>query len=931
MKKIALIISFIALSFVFKAQEFLNYGNLCFAKMDTIQLFTAWSRPLTIDFNKDGKLDFAIIDKGSDSLEVFFNDGAAKFTNIPAIKVYIGTSAKDLCIGDFDGDTYKDIATINAQGDLSLFKNLTGTGLSLVTTYLNSSNPNLTAYRIEAADLNNDSKIDIIGSGDDQSTLNMLAFTFENMGPFNFSALNFFTIFGGHTMVSNTPKVPFAVADFNGDNYNDFVIGTDDFTDTLEIYQNLGSAVISFSSPVIFKEPFGSPLTSIKATDYDGDTKPDFAIAAYSGFSINKNFGFFSFNNAYLNPVVSGVEFDIKDVDSDSKPDLVMADVGGSFSVVRGTTNIGYPFVKADFFFVGESYRFLLQNFDGNSIPDFVFAGTGDYPYLLNFRNFTFNLKTIISSTNTVVCPTSAVTLNSTINPTYAGNYLWYPVLLSGPNLNVTSAGNYNSVFSYTLPPAYGQCSLFGDTLSIQSMPTPTGAIVSSISVPKCPGESVDLNASVVATTSFTWSTGATTNTIVVTPMTTTVYTLNLDNGCPGMETFTVTVSPSPTVSITSSVTVICAGDSVALTGNGGDTYQWIPGSSTATTIVVNPAASTGYAVIGSNSFGCPDTAFVNITVNNFPILAITPSKPNVCFGDSVTLTVNGATTYTWNTGSNLSVIQVTPNIIVNSYSVSAGSNCISNASIVIPVKIPPFINAVASKPSVCSGDTVTLQAFGAASYTWSTIQFGSTIVVNPTASTTYSVLGIGTNGCYNYTTVPIVVNAGANPIINSSGELCPGKLVAINASGAVSYTWNTGNTNPAFTVVPPDTQPLSYTVTTKDANGCVGSASIQFNVSDKCKLVIYNGITPNGDGRNDIFFLENIEMYPGNVVKIFNRWGQLLDEIYDYNNTTKFWAGTGQGGSQSVPSGTYYYVIDLKNGTDLIKGWIELTKKDLN
>jgi len=440
MKKIALIIFLCALSFGIKAQEFLNYGNLCFAKMDTIELFTAWSRPVSIDYNKDGKLDFAIIDKGNDSLEVFFNDGNAKFTTFPPLKIYIGNSAKDLCVGDFDGDTYKDIATINSQGDLSVFKNQSGTSILLSTVFINASNPNLEAYRIEAADLNNDSKIDIICSGNDQSTLNMLMFTFENLGALNFSAFTFFPIMLSHTLTSNSPKVPFAVADFNGDNYNDFVVGTDDFTDTLEIYQNLGAAAITFSSPVIFTEPLGSPLTSIKTADYDGDTKPDFAIASYGGFSINKNFGSFNFNNVYLNPLISGQEFDIKDVDSDNKPDLVLADYSGTFNVVRGTTNIGYPFGRTDVFYVGESYRFLLQNFDGNSIPDFVFAGTGDYPYLINFRNFSFHLKTIIASTNTVVCPSSAVVLNSSINPAYTGNFVWHPVLLTGPILTVSSA-----------------------------------------------------------------------------------------------------------------------------------------------------------------------------------------------------------------------------------------------------------------------------------------------------------------------------------------------------------------------------------------------------------------------------------------------------------------------------------------------------------
>ena len=56
----------------------------------------------------------------------------------------------------------------------------------------------------------------------------------------------------------------------------------------------------------------------------------------------------------------------------------------------------------------------------------------------------------------------------------------------------------------------------------------------------------------------------------------------------------------------------------------------------------------------------------------------------------------------------------------------------------------------------------------------------------------------------------------------------------------------------------------------------------------------------------------------------IFNRWGQKLDEITDYNNTNNFWSGTNN--SKTVPSGTYYYIIDLKNGSELLKGYIAVS-----
>ena len=77
-------------------------------------------------------------------------------------------------------------------------------------------------------------------------------------------------------------------------------------------------------------------------------------------------------------------------------------------------------------------------------------------------------------------------------------------------------------------------------------------------------------------------------------------------------------------------------------------------------------------------------------------------------------------------------------------------------------------------------------------------------------------------------------------------------------------------------------------------------------------------------------FRIDNIEQYPGNLVMIFNRWGQKLSEISDYNNSNNFWSGTSIG-DKTVPSGTYYYIIDLRNGSELLKGYIELTKRDTN
>ncbi len=931
MKKIILILLLFVLSPSFNAQQFLNYDNLCLAKMDSIELFNFWSRPRALDFNKDGKLDFTLIDKVNDSLEVFFNDGTSKFTAIAPLKLYIGNSSKDICVGDFDGDTYIDIATINSQGDLLVFKNVSGTSIALASSYINTTNPNLEVGLIECGDLNNDSKPDIIGTGKDFSTNLIQAFTFQNAFSFNFGLINVFSIYNGHNIVNNTPTTPLAIADFNGDSYNDFVVGTDDMTDTLEIYPNLGLAAISFSSPTVYKEPFNTVVYSLEAKDYDGDSKPDIAIVASGGFSLNKNGGALSFSSLYSDSFITGKNFVMKDVNSDTYPDLVIVDWSGIFNVFKGTSTIGYPFWTYTTFTVDEAYRYLLEDFDGNAIPDFVFVGDGDHPYLTNSRNFSFHLENTIVSTNTAICGSTPVSFTVTnSHSSYPGTYSWTPGPGSTTNFSTTTSGGVDCAFSFTLPPSYGFCTLTTNTIYIFSQLTPTAPITATVSAINCAGTSVPLEASIPIYTTYTWSTGQSTYSIAVSPTTTTTYSLFLDNGCPGIETYTVVVSPNPTVNISTPTTSICIGDSLLLTGNGAINYVWLPSSSTGTSIYVKPANSTGYSVVGTNSFGCTDTGFVNITVNTIPVLSVLPSKALICFPDTVTLSASGATSYTWNTGATTTSISVLVFSNTN-YTVSGSNGCKSTTSFSLTGVNRPNVTITPSKSSLCVGDSVTLLAGGAVSYMWlPSFITTNTFIYWPPANQTFTLVGQGTNGCYNAATVPINVFASASTsIVPTSNDICVGKPLTVTGIGAVTYTWNTGSNAASITETPSNTTPISYTLTSTDINGCVSTTTQTIFVSDQCQLIVYNGVTPNGDGQNDFLRIDNIEQYPGNVVMIFNRWGQKLDEITDYNNTNNFWSGTNN--SKTVPSGTYYYIIDLKNGSELLKGYIELTKRDTN
>jgi gliding motility-associated-like protein len=95
---------------------------------------------------------------------------------------------------------------------------------------------------------------------------------------------------------------------------------------------------------------------------------------------------------------------------------------------------------------------------------------------------------------------------------------------------------------------------------------------------------------------------------------------------------------------------------------------------------------------------------------------------------------------------------------------------------------------------------------------------------------------------------------------------------------------------------------------------------------SEPCQVTVYNGFSPNGDGVNEVFYIENITQFPGNKVEVYNRWGQKLADIKDYDNADNAWRGTVGNSSQQAPAATYFYIIDLGNGTAPLKGWLELT-----
>ncbi|RIA10382.1 gliding motility-associated-like protein [Flavobacteriaceae bacterium MAR_2010_72] len=93
--------------------------------------------------------------------------------------------------------------------------------------------------------------------------------------------------------------------------------------------------------------------------------------------------------------------------------------------------------------------------------------------------------------------------------------------------------------------------------------------------------------------------------------------------------------------------------------------------------------------------------------------------------------------------------------------------------------------------------------------------------------------------------------------------------------------------------------------------------------------LTVYNEFSPNGDGVNDTFIIDCIENYPNNKLEVYNRWGNQVFKQIRYNNS---WKGTSNGratisGSNKLPVGTYYYIIDLGDGSEPIVDWLYINR----
>ncbi len=547
-----------------------------------------------------------------------------------------------------------------------------------------------------------------------------------------------------------------------------------------------------------------------------------------------------------------------------------------------------------------------------------------------------------------------------------------------------------------------------------------TIAAVSNVSVNNSPTLGVNSGTICEGSTFVIIPNGANTYTISgnnfsITPLVNTSYSVSGTgtNGCVNntVAISSVSVYINPTVSAISGS--ICEGQNFTITPSGAITYTYSSG-----TAVVSPSASSNYTIVGSNVFGCISVtpAIMTVTVNTNP--TITVISGSICFGQNFTINPSGAITYTFS-GNNAVVSPTSTSVYTVNGTSAEGCSNIAIAISNVTVYALPNVSGAISNSVICSGNSVTVSGTGATTYTWNN-GVDNGVAFSPSASTTYSVIGEDMNGCRNFASVGVTVNALPTLTVSSSNSLsCVREAVVILANGAHTFTWNNISMTNTLHVAPLST--TVYTVRGTDGNNCISiktftqqvsncnngitiipyvtqvscrgkddaSISVQaqvtftnnqiiylwapsflcpannchtlndlkkgtysvtliisstvtptymrndtithvFDILDEnapCDLTIYNGITANGDGVNDVFHVDNLQLetYKNNTVKIYNRWGQLVADIAGYNNTSKAWPMREE--LNPLQESTYFYVIDLGDGSKAIKGWLELIK----
>lgn len=456
-----------------------------------------------------------------------------------------------------------------------------------------------------------------------------------------------------------------------------------------------------------------------------------------------------------------------------------------------------------------------------------------------------------------------------------------------------------------------------------------------------------------------TWITLSNTDTAQVynNLLTTSMYRVRVQNGvCPADNATpaTITVNPQSEGGVVNSSMAGCEGynsGTMNLTGNVGSVLQWETSTDGGTTWTIDPLASgTTYsfsnltdttlirAIVQSGSCNVDSSSYATFTA--YPKANTSIISDTACLNTALNFISNSTIAngsiifYSWDFGdgdggllpSTTHTYSDTGNFTVTLVT-TTNFGCLDTATANARVEGLPDATITTTNGSViCEGDTSAVQAVVQPNvdYLWSTGDTTVSVTIDTTQTLTLTVTDTIT-GCSNSSSIDMTVNpapiadAGLDTTINL------GESFQLVGSGGGLYSWTPDtllNFANIFNPIATPTATTDFILTVTSASGCTDTDTVTITVEEEINLVITNLITPNGDGFNDTWYVQNIELFPDNEVEIFNRQGQVVYTKSAYDNS---WDGTFNG--SLVPDGTYYYVLKFTTTDQTFKGSLNVLR----
>lgn len=345
------------------------------------------------------------------------------------------------------------------------------------------------------------------------------------------------------------------------------------------------------------------------------------------------------------------------------------------------------------------------------------------------------------SASSTMVCAQNNVTLSATGGT----SIVWSPGSAVGSSVVVTPSATtlYQAIGNF------GPCSTtVGVVILVNAIP---GIFPFSNNPSICAGESTPISAG-GSGVSWNWQPGNLNGfNVTVSPQNTTIYSVTAlgTNGCSSTETITIYVSPSPSLNFNLNPLTFCPGQTTTISASGATNYTWTASGNNSFSITVSPTVSTIYQLTGKTG-SC--TATKQITLNPLPSppISIVQSSSTLCYGGTVSLSANGAATYTWEPVSiSATAVVVSPSInTIYTVTGTYANSCKVQNTVNITVVPNPTLLFIAPQKPICAGESLTLAAGGANNLTWLPLNVNSSnAVISPSTNSSYTLVG-ETGGC---------------------------------------------------------------------------------------------------------------------------------------------------------------------------------------